>query len=119
MVGGKDYKTQKTHLDMKDVQDAQAERYFGAIQGQYTRILVPRAKDQQATPNGTETKRGCTVSPKSILNNPRPCTKLIRYGDKTNKCITFKSILHYINGVPPTCSGRFITRDILQNLLKQ
>jgi len=45
MVGGKDYKTQKTHLDMKDVQDAQAERDFSTIKGQYTRILVPRAKD--------------------------------------------------------------------------
>jgi len=56
MVGGKDYKTQKTHLDMKDVQDAQAERDFSAIQGQYTWILVPRAKDQQATPNGTKKK---------------------------------------------------------------
>lgn len=75
MVGGKDYKTQKTHLDMKDVQDAQAETDFSTIRGQYTRILVPRAQDQHATPNGTETKRngterGCTVSPKSILNNP-------------------------------------------------
>jgi hypothetical protein len=63
MVGGKDYKMQKTHLDMKDVQDAQA-RDFSTIKVQYTRILVPRAKDQYATPNGTETKRGCTVSPK-------------------------------------------------------
>jgi len=72
MVGGKDYKTQKTHLDMKDVQDAQAERDFSTMKGQYTSILVPRAADQHATPNGTERKRnlGFIVSPKSILNNP-------------------------------------------------
>jgi len=70
MVGGKDYKTQKTHLDMKDVQDEQAERDFSTIKGLYARILTPRAKDQHATPNGHETERGCTVSPKSGLNNP-------------------------------------------------
>jgi len=72
MVGGKDYKTQKTHLDMKDVQDAQAERDFSTIKGQYTCILMPRAKRsaRYTERNGNETQRGCTVSPKSFLNNP-------------------------------------------------
>jgi hypothetical protein len=58
MVGGKDYKTQKTHLDVKDVQDAQAERDFRTIKGQYTRTLVSRAKDQHA--NRTERTRNET-----------------------------------------------------------
>ena len=65
MVGGKDYKTQKTHRDMKDVPDTQAATDYSTIKGQSTRIRVPRAEDQHATPNGTE---GIETRVQSITN---------------------------------------------------
>jgi hypothetical protein len=64
VVGGTDYKTQKTHPDMKDVQDAQTATVFSTIKGQYTRILVARAK-KISTLHRTEQK-GNETSVQSI-----------------------------------------------------